>query len=145
MTKVVEDWAKDGMIQKLETQYHISHSKYAEELRAKYSKRIVAGVESDGFCRLVKQLYITTGINLSIAYDPFDRTRFLHGLLVTIELSAITIVLSIVIGVIGAWLQGSRLVWTRRSSAATSISSATPRRSSSSIFSTSASVPCCRW
>ena len=38
MTKVVEDWAKDGMIQKLETQYHISHSKYAEELRAKYSK-----------------------------------------------------------------------------------------------------------
>ena len=38
MTKVVEDWAKDGMIQKLETQYHISHSKYAEELRARYSK-----------------------------------------------------------------------------------------------------------
>jgi polar amino acid transport system permease protein len=66
------------------------------------------------FAAWFKQLYITTGINLSIAYDPFDRTRFLHGLLVTIELSAITIVLSIVIGVIGAWLQGSRLVWTRR-------------------------------
>lgn len=66
------------------------------------------------FAASFKQLYITTGINLSIAYDPFDRTRFLHGLLVTIELSAITIVLSIVIGVIGAWLQGSRLVWTRR-------------------------------
>jgi polar amino acid transport system permease protein len=61
-----------------------------------------------------KQLYATTGINLTIAYDPFDRARFLHGLLVTIELSAITIVASIVIGVIGAWLQGSRLVWTRR-------------------------------
>ena len=66
------------------------------------------------FAAWFKQLYITTGINLSIAYDPFDRTRFLHGLLVTIELSAITIVLSIVIGVIGAWLQSSRLVWTRR-------------------------------
>ncbi|MEO8716336.1 MAG: amino acid ABC transporter permease [Acetobacteraceae bacterium] len=61
-----------------------------------------------------KHLYATTGINLTIAYDPFDRARILHGLLVTIELSAITIVASIVIGVIGAWLQGSRLVWTRR-------------------------------
>ncbi|MGA9866419.1 MAG: amino acid ABC transporter permease [Acetobacteraceae bacterium] len=61
-----------------------------------------------------KHLYATTGINLTIAYDPFDRARFLHGLLVTIELSVITIVCSIVIGVIGAWLQGSRLVWTRR-------------------------------
>ncbi len=61
-----------------------------------------------------KQLYVTTGINLPIVYDPFDRARFLHGLLVTIELSLITIVASIVIGVIGAWLQGSRLVWTRR-------------------------------
>lgn len=61
-----------------------------------------------------KHLYATTGINLTIAYDPFDRARFLHGLLVTIELSVITIACSILIGVIGAWLQGSRLVWTRR-------------------------------
>ena len=38
MTKVSEDWAKEGTIQKLETQFHISHSKYAEELHAKYSK-----------------------------------------------------------------------------------------------------------
>lgn len=38
MTKVVEDWAKSGIVQKLEDQYHISHSKYAEELHQKYSK-----------------------------------------------------------------------------------------------------------
>ncbi len=61
-----------------------------------------------------KQLYVTTGINLPIVYDPFDRARFLNGLEVTIELSVITILASVVIGVIGAWLQGSRLVWTRR-------------------------------
>ncbi len=61
-----------------------------------------------------KHLYQTTGINLTIIYDPFDRARFLHGLVVTIELSIICIVLSVIIGVIGAWLQGSRLVWTRR-------------------------------
>lgn len=61
-----------------------------------------------------KHLYQTTGINLTIAYDAFDRARFLHGLLVTVELSVICIAASIAVGVIGAWLQGSRLVWTRR-------------------------------
>ncbi len=38
MSKVVTQWAKDGTVQKLEDEYHISHSKYAEELHAKYSK-----------------------------------------------------------------------------------------------------------
>lgn len=61
-----------------------------------------------------RHLYATTGINLTIFYDPFDRARFLHGLATTIELSVICLAASIVIGVIGAWLQGSRLVWTRR-------------------------------
>lgn len=61
-----------------------------------------------------KHLYQVTGINLTIAYDPFDRARFLHGLLVTVELSVICIAASVAVGVIGAWLQGSRLVWTRR-------------------------------
>lgn len=61
-----------------------------------------------------KHLYQTTGINLSIVYDPFDRARFLHGLLVTIELSVVCVAGSIVVGLIGAWLQGSKLVWTRR-------------------------------
>ena len=38
VTKVSEGWAKDGTVQKLETEFHISHSKYAEELHQKYSK-----------------------------------------------------------------------------------------------------------
>lgn len=61
-----------------------------------------------------RHLYETTGINLPMFYDAFDRARFLDGLLMTIELSVICILASIVIGIIGAWLQGSRLVWTRR-------------------------------
>lgn len=61
-----------------------------------------------------RQLHDTTGINLPIFYDPFDQARFLRGLGVTIALSVITILASIVIGIVGAWLQGSRLVWTRR-------------------------------
>jgi len=54
-------------------------------------------------------LYDATGINLTIFYDPFDRGRFVSGFLTTVELSVVCIVLSVVIGVVGAWIQGSRL------------------------------------
>ncbi len=50
----------------------------------------------------------TTGINLTIFYDAFDRGRFAHGFLLTVELSVVCIVLSLVIGIVGAWVQGSR-------------------------------------
>jgi polar amino acid transport system permease protein len=60
-----------------------------------------------------QHLYDTTGINFTI-YDAFDRARMLKGFLLTLELAAITVVLSIIIGIIGAWLQGSRLVVIRR-------------------------------
>jgi polar amino acid transport system permease protein len=48
------------------------------------------------------------GVNLSIFYDAFDRSRFLEGLWTTVELSAVCTALSLAIGVLGAWLQGAR-------------------------------------
>ena len=54
-----------------------------------------------------------TGINLTIFYDAFDRARFASGFWMTVKLSVICIVLSIVIGVVGAWAQGSRYRWLR--------------------------------
>lgn len=54
-----------------------------------------------------RQLYIDHGINLTIVYDGFDRRRMLGGLWMTIKLSLICLVLSVVIGLIGAWLQGA--------------------------------------
>ncbi len=53
-------------------------------------------------------LYEATGINLTIFYDAFDRSRFASGFVMTMKLSAICIVLSVLIGVVGAWIQGSR-------------------------------------
>jgi polar amino acid transport system permease protein len=53
-------------------------------------------------------LNATTGINLTIFYDAFDRSRFAKGFLLTLELSVVCIVLSVVIGIVGAWIQGSR-------------------------------------
>jgi polar amino acid transport system permease protein len=48
------------------------------------------------------------GLNFSIFYDAYDRDRFLLGLWTTLYLSVVCIVLSLVVGVLGAWLQGAR-------------------------------------
>jgi len=54
-------------------------------------------------------LYETTGIKLTIFYDAFDRARFLNGFLTSVRLMAVCLVASVAIGVVGAWIQGSRL------------------------------------
>jgi polar amino acid transport system permease protein len=62
----------------------------------------------DALAEFFRSLNDQHGVNLSIAYDPLDRRRFLLGLWTTIQLSLACIALSLVLGVIGAWLQGAR-------------------------------------
>ncbi|MBV9261486.1 MAG: amino acid ABC transporter permease [Pseudolabrys sp.] len=47
-------------------------------------------------------------INLTIFYDSVDQKRFLLGLYTTIWLSAVCIVMSILLGLVGAAMQGAR-------------------------------------
>jgi len=61
-----------------------------------------------------RDFYERTGINLPFIYDDFDRARMVKGFFLTLELAVVTIILSILVGIAGAWLQGSRLVWIRR-------------------------------
>jgi len=61
-----------------------------------------------------RDFYERTGINLNFIYDDFDRARMIKGFFLTLELSDVTVILSILVGIAGAWLQGSRLVWIRR-------------------------------
>jgi polar amino acid transport system permease protein len=51
-----------------------------------------------------------TGINLTFIYDGYDRRRFFEGLSNTIILSSICLVLSIVIGIVGAFARGAKSV-----------------------------------
>ena len=46
--------------------------------------------------------------NFIYFYDPVQAARILEGLWMTLLLSVACVVLSVVIGVVGAWLQGSR-------------------------------------
>ena len=54
-------------------------------------------------------LHATSGIKLTIFYDAFDRARFFNGFLTSVRLMAVCLVASVAIGVVGAWIQGSRL------------------------------------
>ena len=54
------------------------------------------------------------GINLTIVYDSFDRNRMVKGFLNTIYLSFVCVIFSVIIWIVGAWLQRSPYKWTRR-------------------------------
>ena len=58
-------------------------------------------------------LHETSGIKFTIFYDAFDRARFLNGFLTSVRLMAVCLLFSVAIGVVGAWIQGSRLRWAR--------------------------------
>lgn len=62
----------------------------------------------DTVYELFRSLHTDYGINLTIVYDAFDRKRMLRGLGNTIKLSVICVILSIIIGIVGAWAQGAR-------------------------------------
>jgi len=82
----------------------------------------------------------STGVKLTIFYDAFDRARFFNGFLTSVSLMAVCLVASVIIGVVGAWIQGSRLRALALSPRATSSSSATRRRWCSFTFSISRSA-----
>ena len=43
----------------------------------------------------------------SYFYDPVQTDRVVEGLLMTLELSVVCVVLSVIIGIMGAWIQGA--------------------------------------
>jgi len=52
--------------------------------------------------------------NFIYLYDPEQGRRVIHGLGVTLELAVLCVFFSLIIGVVGAWMQGSRLGVARR-------------------------------
>ncbi|TXN73330.1 amino acid ABC transporter permease [Methylobacterium sp. WL6] len=53
-----------------------------------------------------RSLYETTGFNLTVFYDPYDWHRYVNGLKITLLLTVTTILVSLVIGAVGAFIQG---------------------------------------
>ena len=68
----------------------------------------------EAFFEWFRVLYDETGINLPFLYDSYDRNRMIDGFFMTVKLSVVCLFFSVIIGIIGAWLQNSPLKWTRR-------------------------------
>ncbi len=68
----------------------------------------------EAFFQSFYQLYEKTGINLTILYDAYDRGRFVEGIETSIWLSLSCLFFSLIIGLVGAWLQGSNHNITKR-------------------------------
>lgn len=62
----------------------------------------------------IQEFLLSHGINLTILWDPIDRERFLVGLGLTIALAFLSVAISLVIGVVGAWMKGSRWEFPRQ-------------------------------
>ena len=59
----------------------------------------------ESFYDWFRTLYDDTGYNFVYFYEAYERERFIRGFWLTIYLSIICVALSVVIGVVGAWLQ----------------------------------------
>lgn len=62
----------------------------------------------DSLWDALKAVHDTTGFNFVHFYDDFERGRLLRGMWTTVKLAVVCIGLSVVIGILGAWLQTSR-------------------------------------
>lgn len=63
----------------------------------------------DVVAEFFRLLNASTGWNFSIFYDPFDARRFWSAFWVTTQLACFSVVLSIAIGIVGAFAQGARV------------------------------------
>lgn len=54
------------------------------------------------------RLYQETGWNFVMFYDPYEWNRFVDAIGVSLQLIASSLVLSLIVGVVGAWAQRSR-------------------------------------
>lgn len=56
----------------------------------------------------IHEFYSNLGLSLTLVDDSFNRKHFIRGLIITLQLSALALVLSLVVGVAGAWAYGAR-------------------------------------
>ncbi|UZF93197.1 amino acid ABC transporter permease [Bosea sp. NBC_00550] len=60
-----------------------------------------------------RRLYETTGLNFNVFYDRYEFDRFLNGASNSLQLIVWALLLSLLIGVLGAWAQNARSIAVR--------------------------------
>lgn len=130
---IVADWHRSGFLQEREKAWGIAPSKFLADTHAlwlqkdsdgsDYCRRNTDGnwraecrnqvfltsTDVGGLAQLGLWLNETTGINLTLIYDSFDRMQFVKGLLTTLLLTVLCITCSLLLGWTGAVLAESPL------------------------------------
>jgi polar amino acid transport system substrate-binding protein len=130
---IVADWHRNGFLLEREKAWGIAPSRFLADTHtlwqkndsdgAPYCHRLPDGnwraecrnqvfltsTDVGGLAQLGLWLNETTGINLTLVYDSFDRSQFFHGLLVTLLLTVLCISCSMLLGWIGAVFAESQI------------------------------------
>ena len=60
------------------------------------------------FADFFRDLYDTTGLNFVIFYEEYETERFIAAVWTSLKLIVICLILSLVVGIVGAWAQGAK-------------------------------------
>jgi len=126
-------WHRDGFLQGLEKRWGLPPSPYLRRARTTWQETgaggapvcqrgengqwplecrevaLVAGQDLGGISGMTLALMEATGLDVSVLYDPLDRSVFLIGLALTAALSVITVAGSIALGALFGWLMHRRV------------------------------------
>lgn len=132
---IVADWHRSGFLIEREQAWGIRPAQYLRDTRALWQARdeqgqflcqrepdgdwplgcreatLITAGEAEGLRNLGLKFKEWTGVDLSFLYDPFDRTRFLHGLGVTILMMLSCVLASLLLGLLWALVADSRWRW----------------------------------
>ncbi len=130
---LLAEWHRDGSLQDIEKRWGLPPSPFLRNARITWQAvdesgaltcqrneagqwplqcrevALVASREVGGLSGLSLALMELTGLDVSILYDPFDQSVFLHGLILTVALSAVTVIASVLVGVLFGWLMHRRV------------------------------------
>ncbi len=60
------------------------------------------------FADFFRNLYDTTGLNFVIFYEAYEYERFVTAIWISLKLIVICLILSLIVGIVGAWAQGAQ-------------------------------------
>lgn len=129
VSEAVADWHRTGYLVDLEAKWGIPPTEFLTDMHALWSATDASGqplcalnadLSLPEACRFtssvvaveieprekgpVEQWFNANGLSLTIVFDPYDRGQFLRGVGFTIALAVSCILISVGIGLLGAWL-----------------------------------------
>ena len=60
------------------------------------------------FADFFRDLYDTTGLNFVMFYEEYESERFIAAIWTSLKLIVICLILSLIVGIVGAWAQGAK-------------------------------------